>query len=70
MKMAEAAIPLGQPETARVRVDESSDLKAVRIVQRPPDALTGPGMDGKPEWIVDRRAVIRPGCRMERTEHV
>lgn len=26
-------------------------------------------MDGKPERIVDRRAVIRPGCRVERTEH-
>jgi hypothetical protein len=49
LKMAEAAIPLDQPETARGPVDKSADLKAVRIVQRPPDALTGPGMDGKPE---------------------
>lgn len=69
LKMAEPAIPLDQPETARVPADETADLKTARIVQRAPYALTGPGMDSKPERIVDRGAVIRPGCRVERPEH-
>src|SRR3546814_18134045 len=59
--MVEVAIALRQSEAARVLVAEAGDRDPVRVVQRPPDPLAGPGPHRQAGGIMHPRPPVDHG---------